>query len=73
MQSSQFCYWLQGFFELSEPKKLSEKETQIIKNHLNLVFVHDLDPKEEAETGLPASHLQNIHDGKLPHEPKMRC
>jgi len=36
-----FCYWLQGFFELSEYKAahgLSAAQTQEINNHLSLVF-----------------------------------
>jgi hypothetical protein len=38
MTAEQFIYWLQGFMEISNPVKLSEKETQIIKDHLKLVF-----------------------------------
>lgn len=45
MKAESFAYWLQGFFELTNVEKIDEKQTQIIKNHLNLVFVHDIDPK----------------------------
>lgn len=38
MDSTAFTYWLQGFFEISDAKKLDEKQVQIIKDHLNLVF-----------------------------------
>lgn len=38
MNSTEFTYQLQGFFELSESKELNEKQVQIIKDHLNLVF-----------------------------------
>ena len=38
MTAEQFTYWLQGFMEIANPIKLSEKETQIIKDHLKLVF-----------------------------------
>lgn len=38
MTPEQFTYWLQGFFEISNPEKLDEKQTQIIKDHLDLVF-----------------------------------
>jgi hypothetical protein len=38
MTTEQFTIWLQGFFELSEEKKLSEKQVTIIKDHLALVF-----------------------------------
>ncbi len=33
-----FCYWLQGYFEIENPKELDEKQTQIVKDHLELVF-----------------------------------
>ena len=33
-----FCYWLQGFFELTNQKTLTEKQFLIIKDHLQLVF-----------------------------------
>lgn len=39
MNSNDFCYWLQGFFELSNNNQgLSKQQTQIIQDHLNLVF-----------------------------------
>ena len=38
MTSEQFTYWLQGFMEISNPTTLDEKQTQIIKDHLALVF-----------------------------------
>lgn len=41
MEPINFCYWLQGFFELSEYKAergLSAAQTQEINNHLKLVF-----------------------------------
>ena len=38
MTPENFTYWLQGFIEISNPKVISEEQTQIIKDHLNLVF-----------------------------------
>lgn len=38
MSPENFTYWLQGFFEISGKKELSALETQIIIDHLNLVF-----------------------------------
>ena len=38
MDTTSFCYWLQGYFELSESKMLSSRQVQIIKDHLALVF-----------------------------------
>ncbi len=60
MNSIDFCYWLQGHFEISETSELNEKQVEIIKNHLNLVFKHEIDGIYEK------GELQNIHDGKPP-------
>jgi hypothetical protein len=38
MSPEQFTYWLRGFFEISDTNNLSEKQVQIIRDHLNLVF-----------------------------------
>lgn len=45
MTSVQFAYWLQGFFEISgkNARSLNEEQTKMIKNHLNLVFFHEID------------------------------
>ena len=53
MTSRDFVYWLQGFFELNDlvqpPKKLEdmtpiEKQILCVRNHLNMVFKHEIDP-----------------------------
>jgi hypothetical protein len=38
MDATQFAYWLQGFFEISDARNLDYKQVQIIRDHLNLVF-----------------------------------
>jgi hypothetical protein len=41
MNSLEFAYWLQGFFEISKIsnlQSLDETQVQIIKEHLDLVF-----------------------------------
>jgi len=38
MSPEQFTFWLNGFFEISDTNNLSEKQVQIIRDHLNLVF-----------------------------------
>ena len=68
MKTTEFCYWLQGFFELraagSPVKELSGDQVDMIERHLALVFQHDIDPKQ----GTPEQQasLQEIHDGKKP-------
>lgn len=68
MKSTEFAYWLQGFFELSEPNSpLTEKQVQTIKNHLKLVFLHEIDPSYSDDPTVQKI-FQNIHDGKKPLE-----
>ena len=38
MTHEQFCYWLQGYFEIKNPDSMTKQEIQIIKDHLQLVF-----------------------------------
>jgi len=44
MKSVEFCYWLQGLFELQNPKSLNAMQTNEIKKHLAMVFKHEIDP-----------------------------
>lgn len=48
MDSQNFCYWLKGFFEISSSNELTEKQTQIIRDHLDLVF-NKVTPNREVE------------------------
>lgn len=71
MTPVQFAYWLQGYFELSDSNSLTDKQVVAIKNHLNLVFTHVIDPAQVAHlpVGLQEmanTELQAIHDGKAP-------
>jgi len=72
MTSRDFCYWLQGYFEIKigevwptdeepEPSPLNSLQVQIIKTHLNMVFKHEIDPS----FGGPEKQkeLQDIHRG----------
>lgn len=63
MTSEQFVFWLQGFFELSESNTLSEKQVEIIKNHLKLVFYHEIDPSYSSDPKVQ-EEMQMIHDGR---------
>jgi hypothetical protein len=44
MEPTEFCYWLQGFFELSDSSELTPRQINLIRRHLNTVFVHHIDP-----------------------------
>jgi hypothetical protein len=70
VKASEFCYWLQGYFEIAakgeevEPGWLHPPQTEVIKAHLAMVFKHELDqqhgtPEHQAE-------LQSIHDTTKP-------
>lgn len=37
MRPSEFCYWLQGYFELSNAEELTVEQINEIKKHLRLV------------------------------------
>jgi hypothetical protein len=65
MEAKDFVYWLQGMFELSDPKTLDEKQVKMIKNHLKLVFMYDIDPSY-TDDPVVQQIFQNIHDGKKP-------
>jgi hypothetical protein len=64
MTSRDFCYWLQGLFELSGAKSLDEEQTATIRAHLAMVFAHEIDPSQ----GTPEhrEELQRLHDRKEP-------
>ena len=78
MKSTEFCYWLMGFFELSDSDVLTEKQTEMIKNHLKLVFKYEIDPSYSDDPKV-LNELQNIHDGKdkqssiRPESTTIRC
>jgi len=69
MTSRDFTFWLQGFFELTESNQLTERQVQLIKQHLNLVFIHDIDPSMGDESH--QEKLNAIHDGD--NKITMRC
>lgn len=72
MKATEFCYWLQGFFEISdETKFLDEKKVQIIRNHLNLVFKHEIDPSYGDKK--VQKELQEIHDNVSFDNLTIRC
>lgn len=61
MNSIDFCFWLQGAFEINDAREFDKIQTAIIKNHLQLVFKHEIDDLR-AEGGTK-EELQAVHDG----------
>lgn len=52
MKARDFCFWLQGFFEIegAQPRpaeyaaSLNSEQVSMIRRHLALVFKHEIDP-----------------------------
>jgi len=76
MKSTEFCYWLQGFFELTETSgPLTAHQADLIKRHLNLVFIHEIDPSypDDQQQKLNETHSGNPTKPNLHGVPGARC
>jgi hypothetical protein len=67
MTARDFCYWLQGYFEIAAGNPhagsgLSFEQIECVKRHLEMVFVHDLDPKAGGKDVQDV--LNHLHAGK---------
>lgn len=58
MQSRDFCFWLQGLLEAGKITSLDAEQVEIVRQHLDLVFVHDPNVK------------QLVHPKVVPNHPK---
>ena len=64
MKPDQFCYWMQGFFEISDSNTLTPEQVKMIRAHLNLVFFHAIDPETlKDKSDIEKLKYQKIHDG----------
>ena len=61
MTSRDLVYWLQGFAEIHGGPPTAE-QWETIKRHLNMVFVHEIDPSMPDPNG----KLQEAHGGAKP-------
>jgi len=77
MNSIDFCFWLQGYFEISEDTHITSKQCDIIKAHLALTFKHEIDPLRESQTVTPVEVLNNVHNTvnnlQTGNDPLLRC
>jgi hypothetical protein len=71
MNSIDFCFWLQGYFEISGNTVINAEQAGIIKDHLNLVFKHEIDPLREIQTIETPLVLNQAHGGK--NDGLVRC
>ena len=66
MKATEFCFWLQGFFELGQStipegeQLITNAQARMIAKHLALVFKHDIDPTHGSSE--KQAELQAIHD-----------
>ena len=59
MKSRDFVYWLQGYFEIAgENATITKQQEEIIKKHLAMVFIHEIDPS----FGKDQEILNEIHN-----------
>lgn len=74
MTSRDFCYWLQGYFELASTNvgqlSITSDQLKMIQKHLNLVFIHEIDPSMGDKD--QQNKLNSIH-GKPGLEGVARC
>lgn len=72
MKATEFCYWLQGMFELTEVKSLNESQTDLIRRHLAMAFQHDIDKRPPLEE---QARLNKLHSGQStnPANVLLRC
>ena len=73
MTSRDFAYWLQGFFEISgtDALTMSAEQVTMVKKHLNMVFVHEIDPSMGDQKH--QDKLNDIHGNPPGKPPVYRC
>ena len=67
MTSRDFCYWLQGYFEIAKAGngsmvngvQLDRFQVECIQKHLSMVFYHEIDPSFGGK--LKQEYLDNLH------------
>lgn len=72
MKAVEFCYWLQGVFEVAKVTSLDAEQTDLVKRHLAMVFVHEIDPSYPAAQQ-PALNAAHRPPAKDPHTVLLRC
>lgn len=80
MTSRDFCYWLQGYLEITSATGIrpgiDSAQVECIKRHLGLVFKHEIDPSMGAavhQGALDALHKPPPIGGTSPDGLVMRC
>jgi|AGTN01.2.fsa_nt_gi hypothetical protein len=69
MLARDFCFWLQGFFEFVKasrdrlPPGLTQEQSDLIEQHLALVFAHEIDPSMGGSK--EQQKLNDLHHGSV--------
>ena len=71
MEPRDFCYWLQGYFEIETPLEIDHEKTKMIKEHLDTVFTKVTgDAKPEITPDNIWDHIPKPKDRPLDSERK---
>lgn len=65
MTPEQFCYWLQGYFELEKPKTINFARMALINRHLQTVFKNVTETKakyQDAQQSCDSTNLDTTPD-----------
>lgn len=84
MTSRDFCYWLQGYFEVAEHGRtttggscaavtLTNDQVQVVRQHLAMVFKHEIDPSMGDASHQAALNLLHNTKPEPPEGVKYRC
>ena len=76
MSPENFCYWLQGALELSQLGKFDYQQTQIIQDHLDLVFKKETPTREKpfvVDQGLVSLRDSFIQSPSFTFPPQVTC
>lgn len=79
MRSRDFCYWLQGFFEIASKRErtmpaLTTEQVECVQAHLALVFKHEIDPSIDGGDPVKKGQLDSLHGtGGPPQGTVYRC
>jgi hypothetical protein len=82
MTSRDFCYWLQGYFEIAgnqpcqEPSNrwnLNDSQIDTIRKHLAMVFIHEIDPSINKVDPSKENLLNGTHNSTPPSGVNYRC
>ena len=70
MNYEQFAIWLQGFFEISNAETVNREQTQIIKDHLALLFEKKTPVRKEKIEDESSEQLKKLAEGNERRRPK---